>query len=97
MTDITDIKTKDVTNATDIKTKANIFNKFFAEQCTPLIKDGVLPTCQHVLTQSRLHSINFSFEEISKIIRSLDVNKAHRHDDISIRMIKNYDNSLARL
>ena len=30
--------------ATDIKTKANIFNKFFFAQCTPLKKDSVLPT-----------------------------------------------------
>ena len=80
---------------TDIKTKANIFNKFFAEQCTPLKSDSVPPTSQHVLTQSKLHPINFSFEEISKIIRSLDVNKAHGHDDIS-RMIKICDDSLVR-
>ena len=58
--------------------------------------DSVLPTSQHVLTQSRLHSIDFSFEQILKIIRSLDVKKAHGHDDISIRMIKNCDNSLVR-
>ena len=40
--------------------------------------------------------MDFSFEEISKIIRSPDVNKAHGHDDISIRMIKICDNSLVR-
>ena len=34
---------------------------------------------------------------MSKIIRSLDVNKAHGHDDIAIRMIKLCDNSLIRL
>ena len=33
---------------TDIKTKAIIFNKLFAEQCTPLKNDSVLPTSQHV-------------------------------------------------
>ena len=51
---------------TDIKAKGNIFNKFFVEQCTPFKNDDVLPTSQHVLTQSRLHSIDFSFEEILK-------------------------------
>ena len=66
---------------TDIKTKINIFSKSFVEQCTPL-NESVLPTSQHVLTQSRLHSINFRFEEISKILRSLDVNKAHGRDNI---------------
>ena len=29
---------------TDIKLKANIFHKFFAEQCTPLKNDSILPT-----------------------------------------------------
>ena len=29
--------------ATCIKTKANIFNNFFAKQCTPLKNDRVLP------------------------------------------------------
>ena len=33
---------------------------------------------------------------MSKIIRSLGVNKAHGHDDISIRMIKICDNSFVR-
>ena len=28
---------------TDKKTKANIFNKFFAQQCTPLKCDSVFP------------------------------------------------------
>ena len=58
--------------------------------------DSVLPTSQHVLTQSRLHSIDFSCEEITKIMRSLDGNKAHGQDDISIRMIKICDNSLVK-
>ena len=61
------------------------------------MKNGtVLPTSQHVLTQSRLYSIDVSLEEISKIKRALDVNKAHGHDDISIRMMKICDNSLVR-
>ena len=38
----------------DIQAKANIFNKFFAEQSTPLKNDSVLPKSQHFLTQSRL-------------------------------------------
>ena len=45
--------------------------------------NSVLPTSQHVLTQSRLQSIDFSFGEISNMISSLDVNKAHVHDDCS--------------
>ena len=40
--------------ATDIQTKANIFNKFFADQCTLLKNGSVLPTSQMLLTSSRL-------------------------------------------
>ena len=35
---------------TDIKTKANIFNKFFVEQCTPLKNDSKSPINQIFLT-----------------------------------------------
>ena len=73
---------------TNIKTKADIFNKCFAEQCTPLKNDSKLPSNQIYLTQSRSDSLNFNEDEILKIIRTLSPHKAHSYDDISIRMIK---------
>ena len=79
---------------TDMKTKADIFNKFFSEQCTPLKNDSKLPSNQIYLTQSRLGSLNFNEDEILKIIRALNPHKAHGYDDISIRMIKICDKSL---
>ena len=79
-----------------MKTKANIFNKFFAEQCTPLKNDSKLPSNQIFLTQSPLSFIDFSEDEILKIIRALNIYKAHGHDDISIRMIKICDKSLLK-
>ena len=81
---------------TDIKTKANIFNKFFAEQCTPLKNDSVLPINQMLLTQSRLGTIDFNENEMLKIIRALNIHKAHGHDDISIRMIQICDRTLIK-
>ena len=48
------------------------------------------------LTQSRLNSINFNEDEILKIIKALNIHKAHGHDDISIRMIKICDKSLLK-
>ena len=48
---------------TDIQTKANIFNKVFAEQCTPLKNSSVLPVNQMFLTQSRLNYIDFNEDE----------------------------------
>ena len=74
--------------ATDIQEKANIFNKFFADQCKPLKKNSMLPTNQLFMTQARLRSIDFNEGVILKIIRALNINKAYGHDGISIRMIK---------
>ena len=79
---------KDRKFVTDIKRKANIFNEYFAEQGTPLKNNTVLPINQTFLTQSRLTSLDFNEKKILKIIRALNICKAHSHDDISIRMIK---------
>ena len=81
---------------TDIQVKANIFNKFFAEQCTPLNNNSSLPANQLFVTNSRLMSLDFDEDELLKIIRALNINKAHGHDDISIRMIKICDKSLIK-
>ena len=51
---------------------------------------------QIVLTQSRLCTLHFDKEELIKIIRNLNVHKAHGHDDISIRMIKICDKSILK-
>ena len=81
---------------TDMKTKADVFNKLFAEQCAPLKNDSKIPINQIFLTQSRLSSLDFNEDEILKIIRALNIHKAHGHDDISIRMIKICDKSLLK-
>ena len=68
---------------------------FFAEQCTPLKNGSVLPSSQEFLTQERLCSLDFSNDEILKLIRSLNVHKAHGHD-ISFGMITICDKSLVK-
>ena len=72
----------------DFKLKANFFNKFFADKCTPIQNNSVIPNFIECESMNRLISITFNDEIILKIIRVLDVNKAHDHDDISVRMIK---------
>ena len=42
----------------------------------------------YLLTHKSLSTIHFTSDNILKIIKNLDPNKAHRHDMISIRMIK---------
>ena len=58
--------------------------------------DSKLPSNQIYLTQSKLVSLDFNEGEVLKIIRSLNINKAHGYDDISIRMIKICDKSLLK-
>ena len=64
--------------------------------CPPLKNNSVLPKSQIFLTQSRLSTLDFNEEELIKIIRNLNVHKAHGHDDISIRMIKMCDKSILK-
>ena len=81
---------------TDIQTKTNIFNKFFADQSQPLNNASDPQTNQIFLTKSRLVALDFNEGELLQIIRALNINKAHSHDDISIRMIKICDKSLLK-
>ena len=45
-------------------------------------------------TNKRLYQLNIKEDDILKIIRKLNVNKAHGHNDISIRMLKICDSVL---
>ena len=78
---------------TDFFKKANYFNMFFASKCTPLSNCSSLPSSLDLETEARLTSINYLDNDILKIIRSLDINKAHVHYDISVRMVKLCDDS----
>ena len=48
------------------------------------------------LTNKSLDSINFSTDDISKIINNLDLNKAHSDNMLGIRMIKLCANSICK-
>ena len=75
---------------------ANIFNDFFRKQCTLLANGSKLPEHQAYLRNSIINSVPFSDDLVINIIRNWNVNKAHGHNDISIRMIKMFDESLVR-
>ena len=72
----------------DFTEKANLFNVFFSSQCTPISNNSVLPSSKYFITDKRLTTIKFNKDDIFKIIRNLNVNKADDHNDISIRMLK---------
>ena len=82
------------TVVTDISEKANIFNAFFANQCSLLQTNSDIPDQLPLYTNNRLVSATFEPVKVLSIIRSLDVNKAHGWDSLSVRMIKLCDESI---
>ena len=79
----------------DFREKASHFKKYFASICTPKDDSSCLPDSVDLITPSSCFStFTFADDEILKIIRSLDINKAHGHDEISVRLIKISDNAI---
>ena len=70
------------------KVKANYFNSLFASKYFPLINNSTIPNSLNYVSTARLSSFCVTEEVILEIINALNINKAHVHDDISIRMIK---------
>ena len=81
---------------TDFKEKAELFNSFFSNQCSLLKNCSKLPTNLRYVTDKRLRTINFTTDNIEKIIVSLNPNKLHGHDNISIGMLKICGNTICK-
>ena len=69
---------------TNFKEKAELFNSFFADQFSLMSNGSKLPSNFTLYTDNRLSTVTFSQDDIGKTIRSLNANKAHGHDNISI-------------
>ena len=73
---------------TDFKEKADVFNLFFSDQCSLIKNSSRLPSTTTKRTEHILSTVNFSVDDIRKIIQNLNPNKAHGFDMISIRMLQ---------
>ena len=73
---------------TDFKEITEIFNSFFANQCSLIPNNSILPSELKLLKEYTLTSCDFSETDIIQIINSRDLNNAHVHNVISIRMLK---------
>ena len=73
---------------TDFKEITEIFNSFFANQCSLIANNSILPSELKLLKEYTLTSCDFSETDIIQIINSRDLNNAHVHNVISIRMLK---------
>ena len=79
---------------TNFRIKAELFNSFFASQCSLIKNDSKLPSHLNYKTDNRLLTANFSSNDIAKILQNLDPNKAHGHHKISICMLQLCGNSI---
>ena len=69
------------------KEKACLFNTFFLAHCKPNVNASVLPVFSY-LTNSRLGAINFTDDEVKSLILSMNPNKSHGCDNISIQLLQ---------
>ena len=72
---------------TDFTEKAQLFNDYFIRQCTTIDTGSEIPHDMPVPV-AVISEFSISDEKILNIIRSLNPNKAHGWDEISVRMIK---------
>ena len=70
---------------TNFKEKAELFNSFSAKQCS-VIDNG--SQILHPKPDKSLSNITFTEKDIEKVAQNLDLNEAHGHDMVSIRMLK---------
>ena len=68
------------------KEKATAFNDYFSKQCKPNVNDSVLPNFR-AFTDSRLHNIDITNDDIIAILKSLNPSKSCGPDNITVRMI----------
>ena len=73
---------------TDFKENAQIFNNFFAQQCTLVENSSKLTIDSFKRANNLLSTISFTKDDIAKIIKNVNPNKAHGFNMISIRMLK---------
>ena len=80
----------------DFKKNAELFNSFFAKQCTVVNNGSRLPSELWLKTDKLLSNIIFSSDDILKIIQNLDSEKVHDFDRINIQMLKIYGLSICK-
>ena len=81
---------------TDFSKKADLFNPFFAKQCSIVENNSVLPSSTIPVTDQYLAKNEFTKDDVKRIVCKLNPNKAHGHDIISIRMLKMSDDTIIK-
>ena len=80
----------------DFLVKTNLINDNFSKQCTTIDNNSPIPTNISFEAEKSLSTFEIRSGDIVKIIRSLDPNKAHGDDEISISMIETCASSISK-
>ena len=70
----------------DCKEKAKLFTNYFCKQCTPIVTNSILPPLAYN-TNERIDQFPLSINDINKLLRKLNPNKATGSDGISAQML----------
>ena len=70
-------------------------NNYF-KPCTSVSHNSTLPLVTSSVTNASLSFISVNDQDILNITHSLNINKAHGYDDISIRLLKICDSSIVK-
>ena len=82
---------------TNFKEKVELFNSFFAKQCSIIQNSSKLPLILgKTPLEKSISSITFNCNDIATIICTLNPNKAHGYDMISIGLLKICDKSICK-
>ena len=79
----------------DFSEKTNLFNDYFSKQCTTIDNNSAIPANTSFVTEERLSTFEICPGDIVNIVKSLEPNKAHGNNEITIRMIKMCASSIA--
>ena len=79
-----------------LKKRLNNLTTFLQKQCSVINTNSDLPSVLSKKTHKLLSTIHFTSDDILKIIKNLNPNKAHGHDMISSRMMKICDASICK-
>ena len=78
----------------DFGKKADLFNSFFAKQCSIIENNSVLPSSINRITDQYLANIEFMKDDAKRIICKLDPYETRGHDMVSILMLKMSGNAI---
>ena len=73
---------------TDFKKKAELFNCFFAKQCSVIDNSSELPSNILKKADKSISTVTFTSDDIATLIQNLEPNKAPGHGMLSIHMLK---------